>query len=46
LKNSESFKNIETSILALNGLTDGNSNTFVESAAWADDIKGPGMDFW
>jgi hypothetical protein len=30
---------------AMNPLTDGNSNSFVESAVWADDIKEPGMNF-
>jgi hypothetical protein len=27
-------------------LTDGRSNTFVEAAVWADDIKEPGMNFY
>lgn len=33
-------------ILDLNPLTDGRSNSFIESASWPDDIKAPGMYFW
>ena len=32
--------------LAMNNLTDGKTNTFTESACWADDIKGTGLKIW
>jgi hypothetical protein len=32
-------------VFALNDLTDGKSNSFVEAAVWADDIKETGTNF-
>ena len=30
----------------MNSLTDGKSNTFIEAASWADDIRSAGTNFW
>jgi hypothetical protein len=35
----------EALVKDLNSLTDGRSNTFVESSVWPDDIKESGMNF-
>lgn len=35
----------ESLVEDLNSLTDGRSNTFVESSSWPDDIKEEGIDF-
>lgn len=39
LGNNESYQRINEQILAMNHLTNGKSNSFVEAACWADDIR-------
>ena len=44
--NIEIFNYFNEMSLLLNSLTDGKSNTFVESAVWPDDIKKDQLDFF
>ncbi|KAL4503898.1 hypothetical protein ABPG72_022528 [Tetrahymena utriculariae] len=40
------YQKIEKYITILNPLCDARSQTFVQAASWADDIKDPAMNFW
>ena len=46
LNQSPAYKNINQSVNQLNDLTDGRSNSFIEAACWADDIRSKGTQFW
>ena len=43
LGKNDAFRQINDLICAFNNLTDGTSNTFIEAAVWADDIKSFGV---
>ena len=46
LDNNKAYQNARISIESMNPLTDGKSNTFIEAASWADDIRSDGTNFW
>ena len=39
LNNNNAYLNAQTHALAINSLTNGKSNTFMESACWPDDLR-------
>jgi hypothetical protein len=45
-ENQSAYRAAMDLILALGNFTDGRSNTFVESAVWADDVKDTGFHAW
>ena len=46
LDNNKAYQNAKISIESMNPLTDGKSNTFIEAASFADDIRTAGTNFW
>jgi hypothetical protein len=46
LQDPDAYKDFEDLVLKINSLTNGKSNSFIESACWPDDLKGAKMNFW